>query len=77
MLHTFFFVLSFITDYHGLAEVVRGESTLGLINVGVLCSVCGCLAIRSRFVKRAGVDWTVVQVIARFESFWIGSKQNL
>ncbi|MGC1614031.1 MAG: hypothetical protein WA736_05045 [Candidatus Acidiferrum sp.] len=32
MLHTFFFALSFLTDYHDVADALRDGLMLGLIN---------------------------------------------
>jgi hypothetical protein len=39
MLHTFFFVLSFLMDYHAVADTLRGGFVLGLINASLICVV--------------------------------------
>lgn len=32
MLHTFFFLLSFLMDYHAISDAIRGGYTLGVTN---------------------------------------------
>ncbi|HTQ60035.1 MAG TPA: hypothetical protein VMI32_07430 [Candidatus Solibacter sp.] len=47
MLHAFFFAMSYLTDYHGAAEVMRGAFTLGLTDAAAACVVVACLAVRA------------------------------
>lgn len=44
MLHTFFFVVSFVTDYRAVADAVQWSAGLGLVNAGTL-AVVGIVAV--------------------------------
>lgn len=41
MLHTFFFLLSFLTDYHDVADALRDGLMLGLMNACAVYVVVG------------------------------------
>jgi hypothetical protein len=48
MLHTFFFVLSFLMDYQALADALRGGFLLGLINASLVCVVAAWMGFHGR-----------------------------
>jgi len=48
MLHTFFFVLSRLMDYHSAADTLRGEFVFGLINASLVCVLVAWQSIRGR-----------------------------
>lgn len=48
MLHTFFFVLSFLMDYPAVADTLRGGFVLGLINASLVCVVAAWMGFRGR-----------------------------
>jgi hypothetical protein len=52
MLHTFFFGLSFLMDYHAVADTLRGGFTFGLINACLVCVVVAWRSIRGRMAAR-------------------------
>ncbi len=47
MLHTFFFVLSFVMDYNAAADALRGGFLLGLTDSCLVCVAVVWLSIRS------------------------------
>lgn len=47
MLHTFFFVMSFLTDRSGIANAFRNESTLGFLGACVVSVALAVQMIRS------------------------------
>jgi len=52
MLHTFFFALSFVTDYQPLAELLRDGVRFGLINAGLVGLAVLCLSLRRQRAAR-------------------------
>jgi hypothetical protein len=48
MLHTFFFILSFLMDYQAMADALRGGFLLGLINASLVCVVVTWRGFRGR-----------------------------
>ena len=48
MLHTFFFILSFLMDYQAMADALRGGFLLGLINASLVCVVVAWMGFRGR-----------------------------
>jgi hypothetical protein len=51
MLHTFFFVLSFLMDYHAVADTLRDGFVPGLINACLVCVVVLWRSIRGRLAE--------------------------
>jgi len=54
MLHTFFFLLSFVTDYRAVADALNGSAGLGLVNAGMLGVVGIAAAYRNWRANRSG-----------------------
>ena len=48
MLHTFFFILSFLMDYQAIADALRGGFLLGLTNASLVCVVVAWMGFRGR-----------------------------
>ncbi len=48
MLHTFFFVWSFLMDYQAVADTLRGGFLLSLINASLVCVVVVWMGFRGR-----------------------------
>jgi hypothetical protein len=48
MLHTFFFILSFLMDSQDMADALRGGFVLGLINASVVGVVAAWMGFRGR-----------------------------
>ena len=46
MLHLFFFVMTYLTDYRAVAEVAHSGFALGLVNAALICVVCPCVVVR-------------------------------
>lgn len=51
MLHTFFFVLSFVMDYHAMADALRSGFILSLIDACVVWTAVLWLSIRDRVIS--------------------------
>jgi len=62
MLHVFFFVMTYLTDYHTASEILRGGFLFGLVNASLVCFVVGCGAIRGWFVKRSRAASDIARV---------------
>jgi hypothetical protein len=48
MLHTFFFILSFLMDYQDMADALHGGFLLGLTNASLVCVVVAWRGFRGR-----------------------------
>jgi hypothetical protein len=46
MLRTFFFVLSLLSDYRGLLELLQTSAVSAVVNTGVFLTVLSCAWIR-------------------------------
>ena len=55
MLRLFFFVMTYLTDYRGTAEFMRGGFTLGLINAGVASVMIVGSVLRRWRARRSGL----------------------
>jgi hypothetical protein len=53
MLRVLFFVTAYLTDYRALPELMRGGSTLGLVNAALVGFVCGWVLIRASRAERS------------------------
>ncbi|HKW56797.1 MAG TPA: hypothetical protein VJN42_05505 [Candidatus Acidoferrum sp.] len=53
MLHLFFFVMTYVTDYEATAEVVHSGLLLGLLNAGLACIAAGVGAMHNWRAERA------------------------
>jgi hypothetical protein len=53
MLRVLFFVTAYLTDYRALPELLRGGSTLGLVNAALVGFVCGWMLIRAWRAERS------------------------
>lgn len=56
MLHLFFFVMTYLTNYPAVAEVAHSGFALGLVNAASICLVGGCVAMRRRRSKALRAD---------------------
>lgn len=65
MLHTLFFVLSFLTDPGFVAEAVRNGSYLAFVNAGIFCLIGVWLAFRQRRAIRNGPASSILPVRER------------
>ncbi len=50
MLHTFFFILSFLMDYHAMADAFRDGALFGLVNASFVCVAVAWLSLRRRII---------------------------
>lgn len=48
MLHTLFFILSFLMDYHAVTDALRSGFTLGSIGACAVCVAVAWLTLRGR-----------------------------
>ena len=53
MLRLLFFVMAYLTDYRSLPELMRGGSTLGLVNAAMVGFVCGWMLMRAWRAERS------------------------
>lgn len=53
MLRLLFFVMAYLTDYRSMPELIRGGSTLGLVNAALVGFVCGWMLIRGWQAERS------------------------
>lgn len=54
MLRTLFFVLSLLTDYRALLEVLQTGAVSAVVNTGVFLSFMTCVCIRRMVPVKAG-----------------------
>jgi hypothetical protein len=52
MLHTLFFALSYLTDYHALADAFDSGIRFGFFNACVACMAVGWQVFRARLAAR-------------------------